>query len=88
MAAPCAGVAAAVPETTLLLTHISRMLPLHESLGELDDAAIFVDANVIRWAGRTADLPPQYQAADEVLKLSDRVVMPGMVKSHQHTCAK
>jgi len=51
MAAPCAGVAAAVPETALLLTHITR---LHESLGELDDAAIFVDAQCHPVNGRPA----------------------------------
>lgn len=86
-AAPRAGVARAVPKTTLLAKHIQKLLTLNKDLGELDDAAIYVQGNVVQWVGATADLPKEYQAADEVLDLSDRVVMPGMVNSHHHMCA-
>jgi len=87
MTAPRAGVARAVPQTTIVAKNIQKLLTLSAHLGELDDAAVFVQGNVIQWVGKTADLPAEYQKADEVLDLSDRVVMPGMVNSHHHMCA-
>lgn len=86
-AAPRAGVARAVPKTSLLAKHIQKLLTLNKDLGELEDAAIYISGNVIQWVGATADLPKEYQEADEVLDLSDRVVMPGMVNTHHHMCA-
>lgn len=86
MVAPRAGVARAVPKTTILAKNIQKLLTL-SAAGELDDAAIYVEANVIKWVGKTSELPAELQTADEVLDLNHRVVMPGMVNTHHHMCA-
>lgn len=87
MTATRAGCARAVPQSTLLAKNIQRLLTLSADLGEIDDAAVYVKGNVIQWVGATADLPKEYQSADEVLDLSHRVVIPGMVNTHHHMYA-
>jgi adenine deaminase len=84
MTASRAGTPRAIAETTLLAKNIQRLLTLNSKLGEIDDAAIYVKANIIQWVGTTADLPDEYKTADVVLDLSSRVVIPGMVNTHHH----
>jgi imidazolonepropionase-like amidohydrolase len=88
MSASRAGTARAVSQTTLLAKNIQRLLTLNGELGEIDEAAIYVKANIIQWVGSTAELPKEYQMADVVLDLSSRVVIPGMVNTHHHMCVK
>lgn len=60
---------------------------LNDKQDEIPDGAIFVKANVIEWVGKTRDLPAEYQQADQVISLRDRVVIPGMVgtpRAHAH----
>ena len=73
---PRGGTARPVPSGTLLLRHI-RKLATFTDQGEIDDAAIFIDANVIAWIGRDTDLPPEFASADEAMDLSHHVVIPG-----------
>ena len=87
MTASRAGTPRAIVKTTLLAKNIQRLLTLNSKLGEIDDAAIYVKANIIQWVGTTADLPDEYKTADVVLDLSSRVVIPGMVNTHHHMCA-
>ena len=58
---------------------IGTLATFNEALGELKDAAIFVEENVIRWVGSAADLPSEYAKADREVSLANRVVVPGMV---------
>ena len=55
---------------------------LSEDIGRLYDAAVWVEGNVVKWAGLTKDIPPL--AADEVISLADHVVIPGLINSHTH----
>ena len=87
MTASRAGTPRATAQTTLLAKNIQRLLTLNSKLGEIDDAAIYVKANIVQWVGTTADLPEEYKSADVVLDLSSRVVIPGMVNTHHHMCA-
>lgn len=87
MTASRAGTSRAIAQTTLLAKNIQRLLTLNSKLGEIDDAAIYVKANIIQWVGTTADLPEEYKTADVMLDLSSRVVIPGMVNTHHHMCA-
>ncbi|KAK9829296.1 hypothetical protein WJX72_005009 [[Myrmecia] bisecta] len=81
---PRAGIPRSVPKGTLLLQNIKTLATFNKDLGEIKDAAIYVERNVIQWVGRTADLPPKYQDADLVLCGKDRIVIPGLVNSHHH----
>lgn len=68
-----------VPGGTLLLRDIEVLATMNDLLGDIRDAAVFVDRNVIKWVGETEDIPPEYASADCVLSLKNRVVIPGMV---------
>ncbi len=48
--------------------------------GEIADAAVLVDGDVIRWVGHSADSPD----ADTRIDLERRCVIPGFVDSHSH----
>jgi hypothetical protein len=52
--------------------------------GDVKDASIVVDGNVIKWVGPTSELPPEYQNPVAVVDCSDLVVIPGMVNTHHH----
>ena len=79
-----AGTAMPVSQKSLLARNIQRLLTLDEQLGEIDNAAVYVQSNEIRWVGTTADIPAEFHAADQIIDLSMRVVMPGMVNTHHH----
>lgn len=64
--------------------NIGTLHTLSSTLSEIKDGAIFVKGNVIQWVGKTEDLPAEYSAADDVITLEDRVVIPGMVNTHHH----
>lgn len=69
---------------TLLLKHIYYLCTQDVTIGDLRDAAVRVESNVVTWVGRTQDLPAELQAADTVLELRDSVVIPGMICTHTH----
>ena len=72
-----------IPTGTLLVKDISNLATLDEKIGELKDAAIYVEGNTIAWVGQTADLPEKFKSADEVISLADRTVAPGLVNTHR-----
>ena len=80
-----AGTVRQVPSGTILLKHIQLLATHNADLGEISDAAVYVEGNVIKWVGVTADLPSSSQTADLVLDMKHRVVMPGLVNSHHHS---
>ncbi|MFD2028600.1 imidazolonepropionase [Promicromonospora aerolata] len=68
-----------------LLTNIGELvtndLARGEGLGTVPDAAVVVQAGRIAWTGPAASAP----AADEVVDLGGRCVIPGFVDAHSHT---
>lgn len=51
--------------------------------GLIDDGALLVEGDTLRWVGSTAELPPE--AADaEVIELEGALVTPGLVDCHTH----
>ena len=69
---------------THALQDIATLATFNVSLGELNDAAIYIKGNVIDWVGTTADLPADKNTADKVVSLADHVVIPGLVNTHHH----
>ena len=78
------GQARPVPAKTTLIKDIQLLATLDSSLGDISDAAIFVDRNVIKWVGPTQDIPKAYASPNETICLPDRVVIPGLVNTHHH----
>jgi cytosine/adenosine deaminase-related metal-dependent hydrolase len=67
---------------TLLVKNIRTLVTMDAARREIDNAALFVQDNVIEQVGTTAELP---QIADEVLDLQGRhVVLPGLINTHHH----
>lgn len=79
-----AGSARPVPSRSLLVRDIQVLATLDAELGDIRDAAIYVQGNVIRWVGKSSDLPEELTAADEVISLPNRVLIPGLVNTHHH----
>lgn len=67
--------------STLLAKNARVLVTMDGARREIPDGALFVRDNVIEAVGPTAELP---DAADEVLDLSDHVVLPGLVNTHHH----
>jgi cytosine/adenosine deaminase-related metal-dependent hydrolase len=44
----------------------ARVVATFSDLGDVNDGALYVEGNVIKWVGATSDLPAEFQQADEV----------------------
>jgi imidazolonepropionase len=66
--------------TATLLDGIGLLATQDAALGEIRDAAVVVESDVIAWVGARSSAP----AADRRLGLSGRAVIPGFVDSHAH----
>ena len=66
-----------------LFTDIASLVRTGEAFGHLEvieDAAMLVEDSKIAWFGKTSAAP----AADEVVSLAGKTVIPGFVDSHSH----
>jgi imidazolonepropionase len=68
-----------VEVTSTVLTGISQLVT-HDERGNIENAALVVDGELIAWVGRATDAP----AADLAIDLGGRAVVPGFVDSHSH----
>jgi imidazolonepropionase len=70
--------------SSVLLTGIGELVtcdgPADDPLGLRDDAAVVVEDGTIAWVGDASGAP----AADRVLDVEGRAVLPGFVDSHSH----
>jgi imidazolonepropionase len=57
--------------------------PALRDLGVIPDAAVVLEGGRIAWLGPTAELPP-LPAGAEVLDVTGKAVLPGLVDSHTH----
>nr|WP_246298579.1 imidazolonepropionase [Nocardioides panaciterrulae] len=67
-----------------MITNIGELVTndphAEDLLGALEDAALVVEGRDVAWVGRAADAP----AADTVVDVGGRTVLPGFVDSHSH----
>jgi imidazolonepropionase len=80
---------------TLVLRHAAQLVgvtrpgedrksgPALHALGVVADGAVVIEGERIAWLGPTAELPPLPPGA-EVLDVTGRAVLPGLVDSHTH----
>ncbi|AOS65388.1 imidazolonepropionase [Actinoalloteichus hymeniacidonis] len=66
--------------TSTLITGIGELTTNDEELGRPADAALVLDGDRIAWIGAASAAP----AADEILDVEGRAVLPGWVDSHTH----
>ena len=67
--------------TTLLIKHASVLVTMDDHRREIPDGGLFIRDGFIERVGVTGELP---ERADEVLDLSDHIVLPGLINTHHH----
>lgn len=67
--------------TTKLLCHANILATMDDQRREIPDGAIYIRDNLIEAVGPTNKLPP---TADEIIDLTDHVLMPGFINTHHH----
>ena len=66
---------------TLLIKNATLLATFDNVQGEIANGGLFIRDGFIEQVGTTADLPT---TADEVLNLTDHLVLPGLVNTHHH----
>jgi 8-oxoguanine deaminase len=54
---------------------------MNDGRDEIANGGLFIRDNIIEQVGPTADLPP---TADQIIDLTDHIVLPGFVNTHHH----
>ena len=67
-----AGAARLVPTSSLLVRDIQLLATLDTELGDIRDAAIYIEGKVIKWVGAAAQLTQLHQDAEETISLESR----------------
>lgn len=78
-----AGRVRPVPTRSLLVRDIQILATLDTELGDIRDAAVYVEGNTIKWVGASVDIPKEIDA-DKTVSLPNRVLIPGLVNTHHH----
>ncbi len=68
--------------STLLVKNIHTLVTMDGARREIQKGALFVRDGVIEAVGALSDMPEQ--TADEILDLSNHIVLPGLINTHHH----
>lgn len=66
---------------TTLIQYAHVLVTMDEERREIPDGGLFIRDNVIEQIGPTESLPSQ---ADNIIDLSEHVVLPGLINTHHH----
>jgi 8-oxoguanine deaminase len=67
--------------TTLLVKNAKVLVTMDDQRREIADGGMYIENGFIKHVGLTSELP---QTADEVLDLTDHLVLPGLINTHHH----
>ena len=67
--------------TTLLIQHAALIVSMDDADTRWTDGGIYVEDNVIRQIGPTAQLPQQ---ADHTIDARNMIILPGLINTHHH----
>jgi len=67
--------------TTLLVKNAKVLVTMDDQRREIENGGLYVEDGFIKQIGPTVQLP---KIADEVLDLSDHLVLPGLINTHHH----
>ena len=67
--------------TTLLVRHAQLLVTMDNQRREIHDGGLFIRDGFIEHAGPSDGLPT---VADEILDLSDHLLLPGLINTHHH----
>lgn len=66
---------------TLLVRHAAILVTMDQARREIHDGGLFIRNGFIEQVAPTDELPP---TADEILDLSDHLLLPGLINTHHH----
>lgn len=66
---------------TLLVRHANMLVTMDDQRREIADGGLFIRDGFIEQVGLTSELPA---TADEILDLSDHILLPGLINTHHH----
>jgi cytosine/adenosine deaminase-related metal-dependent hydrolase len=66
---------------TLLVKNADLLVTMDDADAQYGDGGMYIENNVIRQVGATADLPQQ---ADRVIDAKGMIILPGLVNTHHH----
>ena len=67
--------------STLLVRHATLLVTMDNQRREIADGGLYIRDGFIEQVGSTPSLPKE---ADEILDLSDHLVLPGLINTHHH----
>jgi 8-oxoguanine deaminase len=67
--------------TTLLVKNSKVLVTMDDQRREIVNGGLYIENGFIQQVGLTSELP---QIADEVLDLTDHLVLPGLINTHHH----
>ncbi len=67
--------------STLLVKHAAVLVTMDDHRREILDGGLFVRDGFIEQVGHSGDLP---DTAEQVIDLSDHIVLPGLINTHHH----
>ncbi|GMQ60425.1 imidazolonepropionase [Vallitalea sediminicola] len=53
-------------------------------LGIIENGAVVMEEGIIKWVGKTQDIPRQFEKVAEVIDATNKTVLPGFIDSHTH----
>ncbi|MCT4687275.1 imidazolonepropionase [Vallitalea sp.] len=53
-------------------------------LGIIENGAVVIEEGIIKWVGKTLDIPRQFEKVAEVIDATNKTVLPGFIDSHTH----
>ncbi len=51
---------------------------------ELQNAAIYIESNQIRWIGKSSEIPKHYLENTQQIDMQGHIVLPGFINTHHH----
>jgi 8-oxoguanine deaminase len=67
--------------TTLLVKNAKVLVTMDDQRREIADGGLYIENGFFKQVGLTTELP---KTADEVLDLTDHLVLPGLINTHHH----
>ena len=67
--------------TSLLVKNARVMVCMDEERREIEDGGLYIEDGFIKKAGNSKELP---ESADEILDLTDHILLPGLINTHHH----
>lgn len=69
---------------TLLIKNALVLVTMDDQRREIENGALFVRDNQIEAVGTSAEILQSHPTADEILDMTDHVVLPGLINTHHH----